>query len=51
MTEELEEIVGYIRTQFDCENCGEVFDVEGDASSDVVTCDCCNTKYKVREVR
>ncbi len=49
--EVLEEINGYIRTQFDCDNCGEVFDVEGDASGEVVTCDSCQTKFKVRLVR
>lgn len=49
--EPLEEINGYIRTQFDCPECQEVFDVEGDASGDVVTCDVCQTKFKCVMVR
>lgn len=47
---EPEDVNGYLRTQIDCPNCGETFDVEGDATGDTVTCDACGHEVKVRQV-
>lgn len=45
-----ETIVGWLKTHFDCE-CGEVFEVEGDATGDEVECDVCGAKYVCESVR
>lgn len=49
--EGLEDIFGWVRTQFDCENCQLTFDEEGDQTGNVVECPDCHTKFYCREVR
>ena len=48
---EVEEISGYLRTEFDCINCGEVNSVEGDATDEEVACTNCSTIFRIRAVR
>ena len=48
---EPEEVSGYLRTQWDCPECGEVCDVEGDASSEIVACDACGFRVHIMEVK
>jgi transcription elongation factor Elf1 len=45
-----EEPLGYIYTHFDCPECNEVCEVEGDAAGDTVTCDACGAHIKIRMV-
>jgi len=45
----LEHVLGYIRTHFDCPNFD--FDEEGDRSVEVIECPSCLKKFWCREVR
>lgn len=45
------EVSGTLITRVDCPACEEVFDVEGDASGDTVTCDCCFVEIHIQEVK
>ena len=48
---ELENITGYLKTQWDCPQCDSANEEEGDATSDTVECIDCHTKFKISSVR
>jgi predicted RNA-binding Zn-ribbon protein involved in translation (DUF1610 family) len=46
----LEHVLGYIRTHFDCPHCGFMFDEEGDKSSETIECPDCRETFWCRQV-
>lgn len=47
---DIEDAIGTMMTAVDCPFCEAVFDVEGDAEGDVVTCPDCQGKMRVRRL-
>lgn len=43
----MSDVIGYIRTEIDCPVCGHCFDVEGDATGDILECESCGEELHV----
>ena len=48
---EVIETTGRMVMMFDCPHCGEVVEIDHDASSEIVDCDACEGRVKITEVR
>lgn len=44
--DDLERIRGYLKTHYDCTQCGAVFETDGDTKGETVTCDDCGAEYQ-----
>lgn len=49
-TEEPEDVIGYIKTEWDCPYCGEPNSDEGDKSHEDVTCTACGQHAHIGRV-
>jgi hypothetical protein len=50
LTDELETVIGYMKTHFDCPYCGYPDEREGDCSAEAVTCGNCLNSFIIRVV-
>jgi transcription elongation factor Elf1 len=51
VSDDTDDVPGFLKTHFDCPVCGYDDSVEGDASGDTVVCDDCGTTFTIGVVR